>query len=148
MLMQSPQTARSWSRVAAGDIGAIGRNLMAMLLAKGHKVRARVRWEDERADALRQLGADVTRGELTDLASMNRSIECCARVYFGMSMSPAYLEATVNVAAVARHHGVEAFVNISQMTVTQMSITERHPARSISCTGWASRPWPGRDCQS
>ena len=41
-----------------------------------------------------------------------------------MSVSPAYLEATVNTAAVARHHGVEAFVNMSQMTVTQMSITE------------------------
>jgi uncharacterized protein YbjT (DUF2867 family) len=41
-----------------------------------------------------------------------------------MSVSAAYLEATVNVAAVARHHGVEAFVNMSQMTVTQMSITE------------------------
>jgi uncharacterized protein YbjT (DUF2867 family) len=41
-----------------------------------------------------------------------------------MSVSAAYLEATVNVAAVARHHGVQAFVNMSQMTVTQMSITE------------------------
>jgi uncharacterized protein YbjT (DUF2867 family) len=41
-----------------------------------------------------------------------------------MSVSPAYLEATVNTAAVARHHGVEAFLNMSQMTVTQMSITE------------------------
>ena len=36
----------------------------------------------------------------------------------------AYLEATINTAAVARHHGVEAFVNMSQMTVTQMSISE------------------------
>jgi uncharacterized protein YbjT (DUF2867 family) len=41
-----------------------------------------------------------------------------------MSISAAYLEATVNLAAVARHHGVEAIVNMSQMTVTQMSITE------------------------
>jgi uncharacterized protein YbjT (DUF2867 family) len=41
-----------------------------------------------------------------------------------MSVSAADLEATVNTAAVARHHGVEAFVNMSQMTVTQMSITE------------------------
>jgi uncharacterized protein YbjT (DUF2867 family) len=41
-----------------------------------------------------------------------------------MSVSAAYLEATVNTAAVARHHGVEAFVNMSQMTVTQMSISE------------------------
>lgn len=63
-------------------------------------------------------------GDLTDLTSMHRAIEGCARIYFGMSVSPAYLEATVNTAAVARHHGVEALVNMSQMTVTQMSITE------------------------
>jgi uncharacterized protein YbjT (DUF2867 family) len=35
-----------------------------------------------------------------------------------------FFSRTVNTAAVARHHGVEAFVNMSQMTVTQMSITE------------------------
>jgi uncharacterized protein YbjT (DUF2867 family) len=109
---------------AAGDIGAIGRHLTAMLLAKGHKVRALVRREDERAEALRVLGAEVVQGDLTDLTSMHRAIEGSARIYFGMSVSAAYLEATVNLAAVARHHGVEAFVNISQMTVSQMSITE------------------------
>jgi uncharacterized protein YbjT (DUF2867 family) len=43
-------------------------------------------------------------------------------------VSAAYLEATVNTAAVARHHGVEAFVNMSQMTVTQMSIAETTPS--------------------
>lgn len=109
---------------AAGDIGAIGRHLNSMLLAKGHKVRALVRREDQRAEGLRQLGAEVVQGDLTDLASMHRAVEGCRRIYFGMSVSAAYLEATVNVAAVARHHGVEAFVNMSQMTVTQMSITE------------------------
>ena len=109
---------------AAGDVGAIGRNLTALLLAKGHKVRALVRREDERAQALRGIGAEVVQGDLTDLTSMHRAIEGCARIYFGMSVSPAYLEATVNTAAVARHHGVEAFVNMSQMMVTQMSITE------------------------
>ena len=55
---------------------------------------------------------------------MHRAIEGCARIYFGMSVSADYLTATVNTGAVARHHGVEAFVNMSQMTVTQMSITE------------------------
>jgi len=63
-------------------------------------------------------------GDLTDLGAMHRAIEGCARVYFGMSVSADYLTATVNTAAVACHHGVEAFVNMSQMTVTQMSITE------------------------
>src|SRR5262249_34841044 len=109
---------------AAGDIGGIARNLTAMLLDKGHKVRALVRREDERSAGLRRLGAEVMQGDLTDLTAMHRAIEGCARIYFGMSVSPAYLEATVNTAAVARHHGVEAFVNMSQMTVTQMSITE------------------------
>src|SRR6478736_2058999 len=109
---------------AAGAVGGIGRNLTEMLLAKGHKVRALVRREDERAEALRQLGAEVMEGDLTDLTAMHRAIEGCARVYFGMSVSASYLEATVNIAAVARHHGVEAIVNMSQMTVTGMSITE------------------------
>jgi uncharacterized protein YbjT (DUF2867 family) len=109
---------------AAGDVGAIGRTLTGMLLTKGHQVRALVRREDERAEGLRRLGAQVVIGDLTDLRAMHRAIAGCARVYFGMSVSAAYLEATVNVAAVARHHGVEVLVNMSQMTVTQMSITE------------------------
>jgi len=109
---------------AGGAIGGIGRNVTAQLLEKGYKVRALVRKEDDRADELRRLGAEVVVGDLTDLASMHRAIEGCSRIYFGMSVSAAYLEATVNVAAVARHHGVEAIVNMSQMTVTEMSITE------------------------
>ena len=45
-------------------------------------------------------------------------------MYFGMSVSDTYLAATVNAAAVAKHHGVKAFVNMSQMTLQQMSVTE------------------------
>ncbi len=122
--MKSPHDRPILVTGAAGDIGAIGRNLTAMLLDKGHKVRALVRREDERSEALRRLGAEVVQGDLTDLASMHRAIAGSARIYFGMSVSAAYLEATVNTAAVACHHGVEAFVNMSQMTVTQMSITD------------------------
>ena len=81
---------------AAGAVGGIGRNLTEFLLARGHKVRALVRREDERAEALRRLGAEVVKGDLTDLASMHRAIEGCGCMYFGMSVSPAYLEATIN----------------------------------------------------
>ena len=109
---------------AAGAVGGVGRSLTELLLARGHKVRALVRREDERAEALRRLGAEVVQGNLTDLESMHRAIDGIRRIYFGMSVSPAYLEATVNTAAVARHHGVDAFVNMSQMTVSQMSINE------------------------
>src|SRR6202048_1556467 len=109
---------------AAGAVGGIGRNLTEFLLARGHKVRAMCRREHQRAEALRRLGAEVVEGDLTDLASMHRAIKGCRRIYFGMSTSAAYLEATINTAAVARHYGVETFVNMSQMTVSQMSISE------------------------
>src|SRR4051794_34167897 len=105
MMMKSTHDSPILVTGAAGAIGAIGRNLTTMLLAKGHKVRALVRREDERADALRRLGAEVVQGDLTGLASMHRAIEGCARIYFGISVSAVYLEATVNTAAVARHHG-------------------------------------------
>jgi uncharacterized protein YbjT (DUF2867 family) len=46
-------------------------------------------------------------------------------MYFGMSVSPAYLEATVTAAAAASEAGgLEVFVSISQMSVSQMSLTE------------------------
>ena len=41
-----------------------------------------------------------------------------------MSISPTYLEAAANVAVVARSLDVKAFVNLSQMTVSQMSETD------------------------
>ncbi|HEX7913804.1 MAG TPA: SDR family NAD(P)-dependent oxidoreductase [Paraburkholderia sp.] len=130
---------------AAGAIGGIGRNVTEMLLAKGHKVRALVRREDKRAEELRRLGAEVVLGDLTDLTSMHRAIEGCSRIYFGMSISANYLEATVNVAAVARHHGIEALVNMSQMTVTEMSITEttRSPQHKLHWLAEQVLAWSG-----
>ena len=120
----SPQAPPILVTGAAGNVGGIGRTLTKLLLDKGHRVRAMVRRQDERAEALAALGAEVVVGDLLDLGAVHAAIEGCERVYFSMSVSASYLEATVNAAAVARHHGVKAFVNMSQMTVSQMSITE------------------------
>src|SRR5215472_6559774 len=109
---------------AAGRVGGIGRTVTELLLQQGKAVRAMVRNEDERSQALRDKGAEVVVGNLLDLDSMHRVIAGCDTMYFGMSISDAYLEATVNVATVAKHHGVKAFINMSQMTLTQMSTTE------------------------
>jgi uncharacterized protein YbjT (DUF2867 family) len=109
---------------AAGRVGAIGRTVTELLLKHGKAVRAMVRTEDERAQALRDMGAEVVVGNLLDLDSLHRAIAGCETMYFGMSISDAYLAATVNTAAVAKYHGVKAFINMSQMTVSQMSVTE------------------------
>ncbi len=113
---------------AAGRVGGIGRTVTELLLKQGKAVRAMVRNEDERAQALRDMGAEVVVGDLLDLDSMHRAIAGCETMYFGMSVSDTYLAATVNAAAVAKHHGVKAFINMSQMTLSQMSITETTPS--------------------
>ena len=113
---------------AAGRVGGVGRAITEQLLKQGKAVRAMVRIEDERAQELRDMGAEVVIGDLLDLDSMHRVIAGCETMYFGMSVSDSYLAATVNTAAVAKHHGVKAFINMSQMTLSQMSITKTTPS--------------------
>jgi uncharacterized protein YbjT (DUF2867 family) len=113
---------------AAGRVGGTGRTVTELLLEQGKAVRAMVRTEDERSQALRNMGAEVVVGNLLDLGSMHRAIEGCETMYFGMSVSHTYLAATVNAAAVAKYQGIKAFINMSQMTVSQMSITETTPS--------------------
>jgi uncharacterized protein YbjT (DUF2867 family) len=108
---------------AAGNLGSVGQTLTKVLLQQGQTVRAMVHREDARAQSLRDLGAEVVCGDLTSLDDMNRIIKGCGAIFFSMSVSPSYLNATTNVAAVAKHLGVDALINVSQMTVAQMSST-------------------------
>ena len=110
---------------AAGRTGGVGRTVVELLRQRNLPVRALVRREDERATALRATGAEVVVGDLTRGADVARALAGCRRMYFGMSVSAPYLEATVTAAAVAREHrDLEVFVNISQLTVSQMSLME------------------------
>jgi NAD(P)H dehydrogenase (quinone) len=109
---------------AAGRVGAVGHTVVELLLQRGFPVRAMVHREDERAAGLRSSGAEVVTGDLMAPTDVARAMDGCRRVYFAMSVSASYLEATVIAAAVARERGdLEVFVNISQMTVSQMDLT-------------------------
>ena len=109
---------------AAGRVGGVGAMVVERLRRRGMAVRAIVHCEDERAAALRATGAEVVVGDLTVPVDVVRAMEACRRIYFGMSVSASYLEATAIAAAAARERDdIEAFVNISQMTVSQMSLT-------------------------
>jgi uncharacterized protein YbjT (DUF2867 family) len=77
---------------------------------------------------LRAAGADVVVGDLLEPADVYRVVSGCRQVYFGMSVSSGYLEATVTMAAIARKLGVDALVNMSQMTVSQMSLQNTTPS--------------------
>src|SRR5690349_23210555 len=99
---------------AAGQVGAVGRTVTGLLLERRLPVRAMGRREDDRAAALRAAGAEVVIGDLLEPADVYRVVSGCRRIYFGMSVSPGYLEATVTMAAVAREVVVDALVNMSQ----------------------------------
>src|SRR5678815_1003313 len=86
---------------AAGQLGAVGRTVSHLLLDWGLPVRALVRREDDRAEALRSAGAEVVLGDLFEPTDVYRVVSGCQRVYFGMSVSPGYLEASLTMAAVA-----------------------------------------------
>jgi uncharacterized protein YbjT (DUF2867 family) len=51
---------------------------------------------DDRAQALRDMGAEVVVGDVLDLDSMDRVIAGCGTMYFGMSVSDTYLATTVS----------------------------------------------------
>jgi NAD(P)H dehydrogenase (quinone) len=132
---------------AAGQLGAVGRTVTGLLLARGLPVRALVRREDDRAAALRAGGAEVVVGDLLEPVDVYRVVSGCRRVYFGMSVSAGYLEATLIMAAVAREIGVDAAIIMSQMTVSQMSIRNTTPSRqqrqhwlSEQAFGWSGLP--------
>lgn len=107
---------------AAGQLGGVGRTVAGLLLDRGLPVRALVRRDDDRAKALRAAGAEVVIGDLLEPTEVYRAVEGSRRIYFGMSVSAGYLEATVTMAAVARELGVDALVNMSQMTVSEISL--------------------------
>src|SRR5262249_56383672 len=85
-----------------GHVGGVGSAIVEILRRRDRPVRALVLREDQRTDALRANGVDVVVGDLTEARDVASALSGCQRMYFGMSVSPSYLEATVTAAAVAR----------------------------------------------
>ncbi|MEV5750688.1 NAD(P)H-binding protein [Actinoallomurus sp. NPDC052308] len=115
---------------AGGGVGGVGRTVVESLIGRGRAVRAMAHHDDRRADALRGLGADVVVGDLTRPTDVARALDGAHRMFFGMSVSPSYLEAAATVATVARSlGGLEILVDISQMTVSQMDALSSEESR-------------------
>jgi uncharacterized protein YbjT (DUF2867 family) len=109
---------------AGGGIGSVSRGVVQLLLDRALPVRAMVRRDDDRADSLRELGADLVVGDLTNPQDVAEAMAGVDRMFFNMSVSPDYLTATSIVCAVALEASpVDVIVNMSQMTVSQMTLT-------------------------
>jgi uncharacterized protein YbjT (DUF2867 family) len=115
---------------AGGGVGSVSRRVVKELRLADQPVRALVRRDDERADRLRTLGAEVVVGDLTSPLDVARATRGVTRMFFNMSVSPEYVEAAAVVSAVVKElGGLETVVNMSQMTVSQMTLTSTEESR-------------------
>ncbi|WP_433964498.1 NAD(P)H-binding protein [Tunturiibacter gelidiferens] len=100
---------------AGGSQGSTGRRITALLLERSIPVRAFVHKLDARSDALRELGAEVVRGDLLDPDSVRAALRGIKRAYFTYSVTDGLLEATTIFAMAAREVETELVVNNSQL---------------------------------
>jgi uncharacterized protein YbjT (DUF2867 family) len=113
--------------------GGVGRAVFEQLRAQDVAVRFMVRREEERTAELKRLGAEVVIGDLTRPETVAAALQGVARMFFAMAVSPDHLLAGAVVSSVAKEYGkLEALVDLSQMTVSQMTATsteESHQQR-------------------
>jgi uncharacterized protein YbjT (DUF2867 family) len=115
---------------AGGGVAGISPQVVVQLLNRGEAVRAMVHHDDSRADALRAQGAEVVIGDLTNPVDVFAAMSGVSRMFFNMSVSPDYLQATAVVCAIAKElDNLEVLVNMSQMTVSQMTATSTEESK-------------------
>ena len=107
--------------------GETGRHTVQRLVEKGHAVRALVHREDERSDALRSAGAKVVVGDLLEHDDAIRATAGTTAAYFCYPIRPGLIQATAYFADAAKRAGLEAVVNLSQISARENS--KSHAAR-------------------
>ena len=118
---------------AAWASGKVSDSVVELLRGKGEPVRVLVSHNDGRAGRFRELGAEVNVADLTCAADVVEAMRGVTRMFFNTHISFDYLQEVAIVCAAARElGGLEMVVNMSQMTVSQMTLTsseESHQQR-------------------
>jgi uncharacterized protein YbjT (DUF2867 family) len=109
---------------ATGDTGGYA---IGQLLQKGHRVRGLVHRIDERSKRLEEKGVEVVAGDYLDMDAMRVALSDVRRAYYVYPIAPGIIQATAYFAQAAREAGVEAVVNMSQISAREDS--RSHAAR-------------------
>jgi uncharacterized protein YbjT (DUF2867 family) len=99
-----------------GATGKTGVPTVKILLEAGHRVRAFVHRADQRSEALAAIGAEVVEGDLLDFHAVSSAMSGVSAAYFCYPIVPGLLPATAIFAQAASEAGVEAVVNMSQIS--------------------------------
>jgi uncharacterized protein YbjT (DUF2867 family) len=99
-----------------GATGKTGAPTVQILLEAGHRVRALVHRADQRSEALAAIGAEVVEGDLLDFHAVSSAMSGVSAAYLCYPIVPGLLHATAIFAQAASEAGVEAVVNMSQIS--------------------------------
>ncbi|NGX95655.1 MAG: NmrA family NAD(P)-binding protein [Candidatus Afipia apatlaquensis] len=102
--------------LVTGATGSTGKAAVRELRQAGARVRAFVHRDDARADALRDLGAEVMVGDLLDLAAVRAATRGVTAAYFVYPIRSGLVDATAYFAQAASEAGVKFIVNMSQIS--------------------------------
>lgn len=105
--------------LVTGATGKTGAPVVEQLLEKEYPVRAFVHRIDDRSRRLSELGADVVVGDFHDLQSVRQAMKGVGRVYLCYPPFDGLLRATTHIAIAARAEGLEAVVNMSQISARE-----------------------------
>jgi uncharacterized protein YbjT (DUF2867 family) len=117
-------TAKILITGATGDTGGYA---IEQLLHKGHQVRALVHRRDDRSQRLEDKGVEVVAGDYLDLDAMRAALKGVRRAYFVYPIRPGIIQGTAYFAQAAKEAGVEALVNMSQISAREDA--KSHAAR-------------------
>ena len=110
---------------AGGRQGKTGRHVSEMLLKRGVPVRAFVRTLDDRAKALRALGAEIFEGDFLDIRSVQRAAQGASAIYFAYPVQDGLMDATAAMALAAREAGISRLVNLVMLQSSPEAPTPR-----------------------
>jgi uncharacterized protein YbjT (DUF2867 family) len=111
--------------------GRVSDSVVELLRGRGEPVRVMVRPNDARASRFRDLGAEVIVADLTSPGDVVDAMRDVTRMFSNSHISFQYLHETAIICAAARElGGLEVIVNMSQMTVSQMTLTSSEESRA------------------
>jgi NAD(P)H dehydrogenase (quinone) len=99
-----------------GATGDTGGYTVRLLLEKNHAVRVLAHRADGRSKQLQEQGAEVALGDLLDFDAIRTALKGTQRAYFCYPISPGIVQAAAQFAQAAKEAGVEAIVNMSQIS--------------------------------
>ncbi len=102
-----------------GATGKTGGHTTRQLLEKGIPVRVLSRKRSTIIEALEKAGAEIAIGDMLDITSIEKAFKGVKKVYFTYPFVPGLLEASANMASVAKAEGVKLFVNMSQIITSK-----------------------------